>query len=70
MGKLIGLAVAVIVFLVFIVQNRTDVKFTFLFFHFTWPAWGMLVLLFVIGVLTGLITSAVLRRRRRERRRG
>jgi uncharacterized integral membrane protein len=69
MGKLIGLAVAVILFLVFIFQNGQSVEFNFLFFDFTWPAWSMLLLLFVLGLLCGLITSTVLRRRRRAVRR-
>ena len=69
MGTLIALVVVVVLFLIFILQNGVQVKFTFLFWDFTWPAWGMLVLLFVLGLLCGLITGAVLRRRRRRERR-
>ncbi len=70
LGKLIGVGVIVVLFLIFIFQNTTDVQFNFLFWDFTWPVWGMLLLLFVLGVLGGLITGALLRRRRREARRG
>jgi uncharacterized integral membrane protein len=69
MGKLIGLGIVAVLFLIFILQNTQEVEFEFLFFDFTWPAWLMLVVLFVLGMLTGFITSALLRRRRRKARR-
>ena len=69
MGTLIGLGIVGILFLIFIFQNTEKVKFQFLFFDFTWPAWLMLLVLFVLGMLAGFITSALLRRRRRKARR-
>ncbi len=69
MGKLIGIGVAAILFLIFVIQNTEKVKFSFLFWDFTWPAWGMLVLLFALGLLTGMLTTTLLRRRRRKARR-
>jgi uncharacterized integral membrane protein len=69
MGRLIALGVAAALFIIFIVQNRQDVRFTFLFWHFTWPAWGMLALLFALGLFVGLMVGVVRRHRRRHDRR-
>ena len=69
MGKLIILGVAGVVLLIFIFQNSVDVEFSFLFWQFTWPAWGMLLVTLVVGFLAGLLTATVLRRRRRRERR-
>ncbi len=69
MGKLIALAVVVVLVLVLIFQNTTKVQYKFLFFDFTWPAWAMLLVTLIIGFLLGMITVAVLRRRRRKARR-
>ena len=65
-GRLIALAVVVVILLVFVFQNPEKVRFTLLFFHFTWPAWLMLIVTIVLGFLVGLVTGALLRRRKRR----
>ena len=69
MGKLIALAVAGVLVLILIFQNTAEVKYKFLFFDFTWPAWAMLAVMLIVGFLLGMLTIAVLRRRRRRDRR-
>ena len=69
-GSLIVLAVVVVLLLIFVFQNTEKVAFKFLFFSFTWPAWLILLVTLVLGFLVGLVTSALLqRRKRRELRR-
>ena len=69
MGRLIALGVAGVLLIIAIVQNRQDVRFTFLFWHFTWPVYGMLLLLFALGLFAGLMVGVVRRHRRRHDRR-
>jgi len=38
------------------------VKMNFLWLHFTWPAWLIIVLSLVIGVVAGLLIGAYARR--------
>ena len=60
-----GLAVLVI----FIVQNREDVGFDFLWFSFTWPLWLYTLVTAVFGALVWLGLGVLRRHRRRKGRR-
>jgi uncharacterized integral membrane protein len=71
--KLSGGAVAslsgVAVLLIFIVQNTEDVRFDFLFFHFTWPLWLYTIVTALIGALVWFGLGVMRRHRRRQERR-
>jgi uncharacterized integral membrane protein len=57
------------VLLVFIVQNRDDVRFDFLFVSFTWPLWLYTVVTALFGALVWVGLGVVRRHRRRKGRR-
>ena len=60
-----GLAVLVI----FIVQNRQDVRFKFLWLTFTWPLWLYTIMTAVFGALVWFGLGVMRRHRRRKQRR-
>jgi uncharacterized integral membrane protein len=65
--KLIAPAVIAIVIIILILQNTSeDWRFHIFFWWVSLPAWLMLVALLAIGVLVGLLASALLRRRRKQ----
>ena len=57
------------VLLVFIIQNREDVKFDFLAWSFTWPLWLYTIVVAVFGALVWLGLGMIRRHRRRVERR-
>ena len=57
------------VLLVFIVQNRDDVRFDFLFFSFTWPLWLYTIVTAVFGSIVWIGLGVMRRHRRRVARR-
>ena len=57
------------VLLIFIVQNRDDVRFDFLFFNFTWPLWLYTIVTAVFGAMVWLGMGILRRHRRRVARR-
>jgi uncharacterized integral membrane protein len=61
-----GLAVLVI----FIVQNTEDVRFDFLFLHFTWPLWLYTIVVALVGALVWFGLGVMRRHARRKERRG
>ena len=65
MASLTGLAVLVI----FIIQNRQDVKIDFLFWSFTWPLWLYTIVTALFGALAWLGLGVIRRHRRRTERR-
>jgi len=71
--KLGGGAIATIgggaVLLIFIIQNRQDVNFDFLWFSFTWPLWLYTIVVAVVGALVWLGLGVLRRHRRRQERR-
>ena len=71
--KLGGGAIATIVggavLVIFMVQNRDDVKFDFLFFSFTWPLWLYTIVVAVFGAIVWIGLGIMRRHRRREARR-
>jgi uncharacterized integral membrane protein len=63
--SLIGLAVL----LIFIIQNRADVKIRFLAWAFIWPLWAYTIVIAVFGALAWFGSGVVRRHRRRRARR-
>jgi uncharacterized integral membrane protein len=55
--------------LIFIIQNREDVGFDFLWWSFTWPLWLYTILTAVFGALVWLGLGVLRRHRRRQERR-
>ena len=55
--------------IIFIVQNRQDVAFDFLWFSFTWPLWLYTIVTAVFGALVWLGLGVMRRHRRRKERR-
>ena len=65
-ASLSGLAVL----LIFIIQNREDVKFHFLFLNFIWPLWLYTIVMALFGALVWFGLGVMRRHRRRKERRG
>ena len=57
------------VLVIFILQNRQDVAFDFLWFSFTWPLWLYTIMTAVFGALVWLGLGVMRRHRRRKERR-
>ena len=68
-GGAIASLVGVGVLLIFIVQNTEDVRFDFLFWHFTWPLWLYTIVVALFGALVWLGLGVIRRHRRRRARR-
>ncbi len=64
-ASLVGLASLVI----FMFQNTDDVRLDFLFWHFTWPLWLVVMLSAVLGAMVWLGVGVIRRHRRRKERR-
>ena len=55
--------------LVFMVQNTQDVTVHFLFWHFTWPVWLLILVTALIGAFVWFGLGVMRRHRRRKERR-
>ena len=55
--------------LIFILQNTEDVRLDFLFLHFTWPLWLLVLVSALLGALVWFGLGVMRRRRRRKERR-
>ena len=64
-ASLSGLAVL----LIFVIQNREDVKFHFLVWGFIWPLWLYTILMALFGALVWFGLGVIRRHRRRKERR-
>ena len=64
-ASLSGLAVL----LIFVIQNREDVKFHFLFLNFIWPLWLYTIVMALFGALVWFGLGLMRRHRRRKERR-
>jgi uncharacterized integral membrane protein len=64
-ASLSGLAVL----LIFVIQNREDVKFHFLVWWFTWPLWAYTIVMALFGALVWFGLGVIRRHRRRKERR-
>jgi uncharacterized integral membrane protein len=67
-GVLIAIASGALL-LLFIGQNREDVKFHFLGITFTWPLWLYTIVVAACGALVWIGIGVMRRHRRREARR-
>jgi uncharacterized integral membrane protein len=63
--RLIGALLIAAVLIIFAVQNRNDVRVSFLFFH--WDA--RVIYLIIVSALLGMLLAYLLGRRRRRARR-
>jgi uncharacterized integral membrane protein len=68
-GGMITTLASACVLLIFIVQNRQDVKFKFLNLTFTWPLWLYTIVVAVFGALVWFGLGVLRRHRRRVARR-
>lgn len=57
------------VLLIFVLQNTEDVRFDFLFWHFTWPLWLYTIVVALFGALVWFGLGVLRRHRRRKERR-
>ena len=64
-ASLSGLAVL----LIFVIQNRKDVKVHFLFWGFIWPLWLYTIVIALFGALVWFGLGVMRRHRRRKERR-
>jgi len=64
-ASLSGLAVL----LIFVIQNRKDVKVHFLFWGFIWPLWLYTIVIALSGALVWFGLGVMRRHRRRKERR-
>jgi len=64
-ASLSGLAVL----LIFVIQNRKDVKVHFLFWGFIWPLWLYTIVIVLFGALVWFGLGVMRRHRRRKERR-
>ena len=64
-ASLAGLAVLII----FVIQNREDVRFHFLTVSFIWPLWLYTIVMAVVGALVWFGLGVMRRHRRRKERR-
>ncbi|MFV0308323.1 MAG: lipopolysaccharide assembly LapA domain-containing protein [Desertimonas sp.] len=62
---LIGLVVAAIVAVIFIVQNREDTSIDLLFWTFDTAVWVAIVIALILGALLGWLGQRIVRRRRK-----
>ncbi len=58
-----------VVLLIFIFQNSTDIEVRFLFLRFTWPLWLYTIVVAFFGALVWLGLGILRRHRRRVERR-
>ena len=54
---------------IFVIQNRQDVAFDFLWFSFTWPLWLYTIMTALFGAMVWFGMGVMRRRRRRQERR-
>jgi len=55
--------------LVFVIQNRQEVRLHFLFWSFTWPVWLCTIVTAVVGAFVWVGWGVIRRHRRRKARR-
>jgi uncharacterized integral membrane protein len=68
-GRTVLTGIGLAALLIFIVQNTQDVRFQFLFLHFTWPLWLYTIVIAVVGALVWFGLGVLRRHRRRVERR-
>jgi uncharacterized integral membrane protein len=68
-GGAIASGIGGVVLVIFVVQNTEDVRFDFLWLHFTWPLWLYTIVVAVFGALVWFGLGVMRRHRRRKERR-
>ena len=58
-----------VLLIIFMFQNTESVRLDFLFWHFTWPLWLLVLASAVLGAFVWLGLGVIRRHRRRKRRR-
>ena len=66
-GRLVAVAVVVLITIVFIAQNSDRVETTFLFFSVDTRLWVSLLVAVILGALLGQLAEALWARRKRRR---
>ena len=69
-GGAIAAIAGLAVLLIFVIQNREDVRFHFLFLNFIWPLWLYTIVMALFGALVWFGLGLMRRHRRRKERRG
>jgi uncharacterized integral membrane protein len=69
-GKVVVMLVAVGLLVLFVLQNTEEIRIDFLFWHGRWPAWIVILLVALLGLVVGWIAATVRGRRLRGRDRG
>ena len=68
-GGAIASLVGVGLLVTFMIQNTEDIRVDFLFWHFTWPLWLVVLLSAVLGAFVWFGLGVIRRHRRRKERR-
>ena len=69
-GKVIVLLIAVGLLILFVLQNTEEIRIDLLFWHGRWPAWIVILLVALLGLVVGWIAATTRGRRLRSRDRG
>ena len=68
-GGAIASLTGVALLVIFMFQNTDDVRLDFLFWHFTWPLWLVVLLSALLGAFVWFGLGVLRRHRRRKERR-
>ncbi|HEX7270240.1 MAG TPA: lipopolysaccharide assembly protein LapA domain-containing protein [Streptosporangiaceae bacterium] len=68
-GGAIAVLTGLAVLIIFVIQNREDVRFHFLTVNFVWPLWLYTIVIAVFGALVWFGLGVMRRHRRRKERR-
>jgi uncharacterized integral membrane protein len=68
-GGAIATLTGLTVLIIFVIQNREDVRFHFLTVSFVWPLWLYTIVMAVFGALVWFGLGVMRRHRRRKERR-
>jgi uncharacterized integral membrane protein len=66
-GKLVVLLLALGLLILFVLQNTDEIRIDFLFWHGRWPAWIVILLVALLGLVVGWIGATARGRRIRKR---
>jgi uncharacterized integral membrane protein len=66
-GKLVVLLLALGLLILFVLQNTDEIRIDFLFWHGRWPAWIVILLVALLGLVVGWIAATARGRRIRKR---
>lgn len=69
-GKVIVLLVALGLLILFVLQNTEEIRIDFLFWHGRWPAWIVILLVALLGLVVGWTAATARGRRLRRSDRG